>query len=219
MTQKNKKYDSVRIGYGACYYFVRALKALIIVTSIVFSKNSLAAQGDTTFTQRAGYVQSKGNLSRDAHHIGLHFTASRTYHGPMKYLGAEMMHRFSVLYDTFYTLGPETLLFPVLPHAQTRIVEPSLHLELCLFTTKRMRPCVGGGFAAVYLQSSIQNYQLYAAFPIEARLAWYSPESFYFFEAGARMRSFQNRIEGYVAKHTDVMPFVGIGLFFAGEAM
>lgn len=183
------------------------------------SKTARAAQGDTTLSQRAGYVISSGDLSRDKNHIGQMFSFTRTYHGPMKFLNTELMHRFSVLYDSFYTLGDDNLLFPIVPHAQARLIEPSIHFELCLFSTWRLRPCIGGGFSGVYLQSSIQNYQIYAAAPAEARLLFASKDNLFFYEAGARYRTFQNRVDGYVAKHNDVMPFVGIGLFFPGEAM
>lgn len=77
----------------------------------------------------------------------------------------------------------------------------------------------GWGIRCWYLQSTIQNYQLYAAFPAEARILYASIDRIFFFEAGARYRAFQNRVEGFVAKHVDIMPFVGIGLFFPGDAM
>ncbi|MEN9528591.1 MAG: hypothetical protein RI932_464, partial [Pseudomonadota bacterium] len=128
-----------------------------------------------------------------------------------------MLHRLSVLYDSFYALGAENLLFPIVPHAQTRIIEPSLQLELCLFSSWKFRPCFGAGFSVVYLQSTIQNYQIYGAFPAEARLVYASAERIFFFEAGARYRTFQNRVEGYSAKHKDLMPFVGLGVFFPSE--
>ena len=194
-----------------------------ILTALVFlsarQSKAFAAQGDTTISQRAGYVTSRGDLSRDTNHLGQMFSVTRTFNGPMKFLNLEFMHRFSVLYDSFYTLGDDNLMFPIVPHAQTRLIEPSIHFELCLFSTWHFRPCVGGGLSAVYLQSSVQNYQIYAAVPAEARLMYSSEEKIYFFEAGARYRAFQNRVEGYVAKHRDVMTFVGIGLFFRGESM
>gem|GEM_PF-376161 len=183
------------------------------------SETALAAQGDTTISQRAGYVISDGNLSRDRNHLGQMFSITRTFHGPMKFLNTELMHRFSILYDSFYTLGDNNLLFPVVPHTQARLIEPSIHFELCLFSTLNLRPCIGGGISGVYLQSSIQNYQIYAAAPAEARLLFASKDRLFFFEVGARYRQFQNRVDGYVAKHKDVMPFIGIGLFFPGEAI
>lgn len=137
---------------------------------------------------------------------------TRSFHGPTRFLKTEAMHRFSVLYDSFYTLGSETLLFPLVPHAQTRLIEPSIHFEACLFATKAIRPCAGAGFAAVYLQSSIQNYQIYAAAPVEVRLA-YAASDVFFAEFGARFRMFQNRVDGYVAKHSDLMYFFGLGVF------
>lgn len=184
-----------------------------------FPAASHAAQGDTSFSQRAGYVMSKGELSRDKSHLGHMFSATRTFHGPIKFLNSEVMHRFSVLYDTFYTLGNDTLLFPVVPHAQIRLIEPSVHFEFCLLAQFRIRPCLGAGFSAVYLQSSIQNYQIYAAAPAEARLIYASADRIFFFELGARFRTFQNRVEGYVARHTDLMPFLGLGLFFSGDGI
>ncbi len=193
------------------------LLLLTAACNYICSHTASAAQGDTTFSQRAGYVMSKGDLTRDGHHLGHMFSATRSFHGPMKLLNSEVMHRFSLLYDTFYALGEETLLFPIIPHAQTRIIEPSLHLELCLFSTWKFRPCLGAGFSAVYLQSTIQNYQIYAAFPSEARLVYTSAERIFFYELGARYRTFQNRIEGYTAKHEDIMTFVGIGVFFPSE--
>ncbi|MFZ9521270.1 MAG: hypothetical protein ACO3A4_12415 [Silvanigrellaceae bacterium] len=178
-----------------------------------------ATPGDTTLTQRAGFVMSKGDLSRDPNHLGLMLTWTRAFAGPIKFLNMELMHRVSVLYDSFYALGEDSLLFPLLPHAQTRIVEPSIQFELCLFSQYRLRPCLGTGVSLVYLQSSIQNYQMYASAPAEARLLYANAERTFFFEAGARYRSFQNRIEGYVAKHADLMSFVGIGLFFPGDGL
>jgi hypothetical protein len=70
----------------------------------------------------------------------------------------------------------------------------------------------GAGFAAVYLQSSVQNYQIYAAAPVEVRLA-YAASDVFFAEFGARFRTFQNRVDGYVAKHADLMYFFGLGVF------
>jgi len=192
--------------------------ALIILSSL-FSNSTNAAQGDTSLSQRAGYVLSQGDLSRDANHLGHMFSFTRTFHGPMKFLNSEAMHRFSLLYDSFYTLGEDNLLFPIVPHAQARLLEPSIHFEFCLFSTSRIRPCLGAGFSAVYVQSSIQNYQIYAALPAEARIIYASAERIFFFEAGARYRIFQNRIEGYVAKHVDLMPFVGPGLFFPSDGI
>lgn len=183
------------------------------------SEVARAAQGDTTISQRAGYVISNGDLSRDKNHLGHMLTVTRTFHGPIKFLNSELMHRFSILYDSFYTLGEDNLLFPIVPHAQARLMEPSIHFELCLFSTWRLRPCVGGGFSGVYLQSSIQNYQIYAAAPAEARILYASTERIFFFEAGARFRTFQNRVYGYVAKHNDLMTFLGIGLFFPGDGI
>ena len=176
-----------------------------------------AAAGDTSLTQRAGYVLSRGDLSRDKTHHGHMFSVTRTFDGPMSFLNIESMHRISILYDSFYTLGDDNLLFPVIPHAQSRLIEPSLNLEFCIFARSFLRPCASVGFSAVYLQSTIQNYQIYAALPVEARIIYNPSDKIYFFEAGARYRTFQNRVGGYVAKHIDLMPFIGIGLFFSGR--
>lgn len=198
-------------------------KAMIVISSFfvicLHSKVARATQGDTTISQRAGYVISNGDLSRDKNHLGHMLTVTRTFHGPIKFLNSELMHRFSILYDSFYTLGEDNLLFPIVPHAQARLIEPSIHFELCLFSTWRLRLCVGGGFSGVYLQSSIQNYQIYATAPAEARILYASSERIFFFEAGVRYRTFQNRVDGYVAKHNDLMPFIGIGLFFPGDGI
>lgn len=191
--------------------------ALILFNSVLDSSAN-AAQGDTSLTQRAGYSISQGDLSRDKNHLGHMLTVTRTFHGPTKFLNIEAMHRVSVLYDSFYTLGDDTLLFPLIPHAQARLIEPSFQVEFCLFSTWRIRPCLGGGISGVYVQSSIQNYQIYAAAPVEARVIYASHDGIFFFDAGARFRKFQNRVSGYVAKHQDFMPFMGIGLFFSGPA-
>jgi len=198
----------------------RARVALQIASFLIYfsvENSAQAAPGDTSFSQRGGYVMSQGDLSRDKNHLGHMLTVTRTFHGPIKFLNTEAMHRFSVLYDAFYTLGDETLLFPLIPHAQARLIEPSFQLEFCLFSTWRIRPCLSGGVSGVYLQSSIQNYQIYASAPVEARLIYASQTSIFFFEVGARFRRFQNRVGGYVAKHQDFMPFMGLGLFFAGS--
>ncbi|MEN9825626.1 MAG: hypothetical protein RI953_1371 [Pseudomonadota bacterium] len=198
---------------------VASVATLVSICLILTSHPAHATQGDTTLSQRAGYILSKGDLSRDPNHLGLMFSWTRSFAGPMKFLSSEMMHRFSILYDSFYALGDETLLFPIVPHAQARIIEPSVHFEYCLFSQFRVRPCVGAGVSLVYLQSSIQNYQIYAAAPLEARLLYANPERIFFFEAGARYRSFQNRVEGFVAKHADLMSFFGIGLFFPSDGL
>lgn len=92
----------------------RTLVAFLI-TSFLFcfsvENSARAAQGDTSFSQRGGYVISQGDLSRDKNHLGHMLTMTRTFHGPIKFLNTEAMHRFSVLYDSFYTLGEETLCF------------------------------------------------------------------------------------------------------------
>jgi hypothetical protein len=178
-----------------------------------------AAQGDTTLSQRAGYVLSQGNLSRDATHLGHMFSLTRTFHGPVKFLNTEALHRFSILYDTFYTLGENELLFPLIPHTQSRIVEPSINFEICPLSGWRVRLCVGAGFSTVFLFSSKDDYQLYAGLPAEARLQYASQDGLFFFEAGARYRVLQNRVSGFIARHTDLMPFAGLGLFFAGNGI
>jgi hypothetical protein len=129
------------------------------------------------------------------------------------------MHRFSVLYDSFYALGEAELLFPLIPHKQTRILEPSLSFELCPLAGWKVRLCAAGGFSAVFLHSSTDNYQLYAGFPVEARLQFTSAEGFFFFEAGARLRTIQNKVDGFIARHKDLMPFAGIGLLFPGDGL
>lgn len=184
-----------------------------------YSQFSSAAQGDTTISQRAGYVLSEGNLSRDATHLGHMFSFSRTFHGPIKLLNTEFMHRFSILYDTFYTQGETKLLFPLLPHTQSRIIEPSVNFEVCPLAGWKVRLCLGTGFSTVFLYASKDDYQLYAGLPADARLQYTSAEGILFFEAGARYRKIQNRIEGYIARHTDLMPFVGLGLFFSGNGI
>ncbi|NBW81014.1 hypothetical protein EBR21_04595, partial [bacterium] len=73
--------------------------ALIGVCSIFLTPRAFALVGDTTWSQRAGYIISKGDLSRDTNHLGLMITMTRTFHGPMKFLNSEVMHRFSALYD------------------------------------------------------------------------------------------------------------------------
>lgn len=197
--------------------FAYAAVSIAALCGALSSDNALAAAGDTSITQRAGYVVSRGELSRDKTHHGHMFSMTRTFDGPMSFLYIESMHRLSVLYDSFYTLGNDTLLFPVVPHAQARLIEPSLNLEFCIFARSALRPCASVGFSAVYLQSTIQNYQIYAALPVEARVIYNPADKIYFFEAGARYRTFQNRVEGYVAKHIDLMPYLGIGLFFSGR--
>lgn len=199
---------------------MRACLAYVLVTlSVPFSSRAQASEGDTSFSQRGGYVLSKGDLSRDTSHVALMFSAARSFHGPMSFLGLEAMHQLSFLYDNFYALGDEQLKFPIVPHAQARIIEPSFALDFCLFSNRRVRPCLGAGFSAVYLQSSIQNYQIYAGFPAQARVMYASFDNLFFFEAGVRYRSLQNRMEGYLAKHADLMSFLGIGLFFPGQGL
>jgi hypothetical protein len=219
MEQSNNSYNQNGSGVFSKLLYTVGFTLFSLFASSPTPSTAQAAQGDTTISQRAGYVFSSGDLSRDKNHHGQMFSITRTYHGPLKFLNTELMHRFSILYDSFYTLGDNNLLFPVVPHSQARLIEPSIHFELCLFSTWRLRPCVGGGFSAVYLQSSIQNYQIYAAAPAEARILYASTERIFFVEAGARFRTFQNRVDSYVAKHNDLMPFLGIGLFFPGDGL
>lgn len=201
-----KKFSGV--GYRTFFLYLTLFGAAIQCASL-----GVADQGDTSVYQRAGYVLSSGNLTRDQSHLGHMFSIARTFHGPLKFLQIEALHRFSLLYDSFYTLGTDTLLFPLVPHAQTRLIEPSVHFEFCLFSKSRLRPCVGAGFSAVYLQSSVRNYQIYAAFPAEIHLTYLVSKSSFFVDVGARYRSFQNRVDGYIAKHTDLMGFLGLGVF------
>ncbi|NBO39627.1 hypothetical protein EBU99_13700 [bacterium] len=191
----------------------------LLFASAGFSTSVLASEGDTSLSQRGGYVLSKGDLSRDTNHVALMFAAARSFHGPMSFLGLEAMHQLSFLYDSFYALGEDQLKYPIVPHAQARIIEPTFAFDFCFFSTRRVRPCLGAGFSAVYLQSSIQNYQMYAAFPAQARIMYASFDNIFFYELGVRYRSFQNRTDGYLAKHADLMSFFGIGLFFPGQGM
>lgn len=190
---------------------------LLLLFSSLVSANASAAVGDMSFSQRAGYVISKGDLSRDPSHLGHMFAATRVFNAPVSFLSIEPMHKFSLLVDSFYALGKDKLLFPLIPNAPVRLIEPSFSIDFCFLSAWAIRPCFGAGFTAVYLQSSIQNYQVYATIPAEARVVYASSGRIFFLEAGARYRAFKNRVEGFVAQHSDVMPFVGIGLFFTGR--
>lgn len=195
---------------------LKSALTLLCIMSTTTTHFAYAAQGDTTLSQRGGYVLSRGDLSRDANHVAFMFSATHTYHGPSSILSTEFMHRFSVLFDTFYALGEDTLLFPITPLSQARIIEPSIHFDLCLFAKWRIRPCMGAGLSLVHLQSSVQNYQMYAGIPVEARFIYASAGNIFFYEIGARYRTLQNRIEGYIAKHSDLMPFFGLGIMIPG---
>jgi len=179
--------------------------------------SGFARDGDLILTQRAGLASSQGRLSQDQNHLGLMFSVARAFHGPSKILNSDFLQRFSVLTDSFSALDKEQLWFPLVPDAKLRLRELSIEFDLCLFSKWSIRPCMGGGLSAVHVQSSIQDYQIYAAFPFEARFVYASPGKYLSVELGARVRSFQNRMEGFVAKHSDIMPFVGFGLFFAGR--
>lgn len=173
--------------------------------------------GDTNFTPRIGHALTKGNLSRDKDHPSYMFSFSRTFTDTKKFLGAEFSHQFSLVYETFYTLGPDNLYFQLIPHAQTRSLEPTVSLELCLFGNMRLRPCFAGGLGAVYMFSNIQNYQIFGVAPAQFRISYFSPDQIFYYEIGARYRHIQNRMEGFVAKHVTVMPFFGIGLKWGNE--
>jgi hypothetical protein len=174
-----------------------------------------ANPGDFTLSQRTGYVNSKGDLSRDKNHIAVMLAATRSFSGPKKILGIEFSHRFALLYDSFYTLDEINLLFPLVPRTQARIIEPSVELDGCLFAPARIHPCVGAGFSGVYIQSSVRNYQIYSALPLEARIVYATTDRRLQVEGGVRYRGFQNRVEGFVARHLDLMPFLGFGMRFA----
>jgi len=191
-----------------------ALAALLLLQS---PQSALAVMGDTNFTPRIGYALTEGNLSRDKDHQAYMFSFTRTFTDTKSFLGIEFSHQFSLVYESFYTLGAENLYFPLVPHVQTRAIEPTISLEMCLFGTKRLRPCLAGGMGAVYLFSNVQNYQIYGVAPAQFRIAYYSPDQLFYYELGARYRQIQNRMEGFVAKHKTIMPFFGIGLHWGGE--
>jgi hypothetical protein len=190
---------------------------VLIAFSLLKIQSAWAAIGDTNFTPRVGYSLTAGDLSRDKDHPAYMLSFTRTFTETKSFLGIEFSHQFSLVYETFYTLGEDNLFFPLVPHAQTRALEPAISLEMCLFGSKRLRPCLAGGLGAVYFFSNVQNYQIYGVAPAQFRISYYSPDMIFYYEIGARYRQTQNRMEGFVAKHKTIMPFFGIGLHWDGQ--
>ncbi|MEN9824553.1 MAG: hypothetical protein RI953_298 [Pseudomonadota bacterium] len=192
-------------------FLKRLFKNCITALVTIVPLTSFAALDDIQLIQRAGVSRSKGDLSANPSHLSFQLGINSAYKSFSPSFNVDLSHEFSLFYDTFKTRGEYTLLFPLTPQAEARVIEPAISLGACAFSLSRIRLCGGVGLSLVHLQTTIQNYQMYVGFPANLRLLYVSSESPWIFEAGARYRTFRNRIEGFVSKHEDISYLLGVG--------
>lgn len=187
---------------------------LLGILSLVLSWPSFAAEGEIFLSQRVAYMTSEGKLSKNKNHIGYMSSVARSFSGSANFLSLDLIQRIGFLSETFYALDKEKLWFPLVPDSKIRILEPSIEFDVCLFSKSILRLCGGGGISAARVQSSSQDFQTYASYPFEARVLYKSSNGAFLMEAGFRKRVFENRMEGFLAQHSDVMGFVGLGVSY-----
>lgn len=186
-------------------------RLVFVIFLLLNSISSYAAIDDLQFIQRASVTTSKGDLSKYPRHLSYQTALVKTYKSYAPAVQIEFAHEISFLYESFKTRGENTLLFPLLPDTQARILEPALSFEACVFSMSPVRLCGAAGLSLVHLQTTIRDYQMYAGIPAQLRLMWVSNESPWTLEIGARYRAIRNRIEGFVSSHEDTSIFLGFG--------
>jgi len=188
----------------------------IILVGIIFQfilpgTRAFAALGDIQFTQRAAFSRSQGDLSKNQSHLSFESSRATVYHSYQNALGLDLYHEFAIFFDAFKTRGTQSLFFPLTPHANARVIEPSLSLGMCLFSQSSFQMCSALGLSLSHIQTTIKNYQMYAGFPVQAKFSYRPLQSVWNVELGARYRTFRNRIEGFVSSHEDISYFIGLG--------
>jgi len=194
----------------------RLPEVLAILVFFVFSEipEAHAERGSVSVINRGGTSLNRGNLSRDQRYptYGLAVTRiiSVDSEGRMS-----LANVFSVNHSTFYTQNKETLKFPLVARASHQLIEPAFLYDVCFFSYTAVRPCLAAGISAIYLRHNADNYQMYTAFPAQARLQFVSRAGL-IFEFGGTFRRFSFRTEGNLAWSQDVSAFLGMGLFLTG---
>lgn len=189
----------------------RRRKILIFKLSLLFQTQLHAAENDLYVAQRIALTRSSGDLSKYPSHLSLQTSVAHTFHSLAPATNIDFAHEISLFYDSFKTRGENTLLFPLAPLAEARVLEPALSIETCLFSMSPLRLCLAGGLSLMHIQTTIQNYQMYVGLPAHARFVWTSLQSGWTLETGARYRAIRNRTEGFISQHQDISYFLGFG--------
>ena len=168
-----------------------------------------AALNDLKLTQRLALTRSSGDLSKNPAHLSFQTSIAKTHASYSTNLGIDLYHEFGVFFESFKTRGPERLLFPFAPNSTASLIEPSLSLGGCAFALTSFQLCSSIGLSLVHIQTTIQNYQMYGAYPVQMGLVWRPIQSSWSTEIGARYRTLRNRVEGYVSSHQDLSYSIG----------
>lgn len=181
------------------------------ICSAGISTKGLAALYDNHFLQRVAVTRSTGDLSKNPGHLSFQTNLAKTYASYTSYLGIDLYHEIGVYFDSFKTRGTERLLFPFSPASVARVIEPSISLGACAFSLWSIQLCSSVGISIAHVQTTIQNYQMYGAFPAQLGLVWKPMPSPWSVELGARYRTLRSRLEGYVSSHQDISYSLGFG--------
>lgn len=196
-----------------------AILRIILAVSLIFvvsrPAEAVAEKGAISIVNRAGTSINKGNLSRDVRYPTYGLSLSKATSSESEGFGLEISNVISVSHSTFYTLNKELLQFPVVAKAPYQVFEPMFLYDFCFFSYTYVRPCFAGGLSAIYLRHNANNYQMYTAFPVQARLQFVSRGGF-ILETGATLRRFSSRTDGNVAWNQDVTAFIGMGISIYG---
>jgi hypothetical protein len=195
----------------------RRPKLLVVCSFLVFFlvPQAFAERGAVSIANRGGTSINRGNLSRDQRYPTYGLAVSRIIGSDVEGLGTSLANVFSASHSTFYTQNKDELKFPLVARAAHQLIEPAFLYDLCFFSYAAVRPCFAAGISAVYLRHNANNYQMYTAFPGQARLQFVS-RSGLLLEFGGTFRRFSFRQDGNVAWNQDVTAFVGMGLFLSG---
>jgi hypothetical protein len=190
--------------------------AVLCLISIIASGKSLASEGDVSIVQRGGTSINKGNLSRDSRYPTYTLGFMHSFYTNLGKSGLELSNLITLSHSTFYTLKTPDLKFPVLAKAPHQLFEPAFLYNACLFVYTRLRPCFSGGMSAIYLRHDAQNYKMYSAFPLQARLQLVGPSGI-FVEGGASYRKYSARRSGELSWSQDLTAFFGLGVLFMSQ--
>lgn len=171
-----------------------------------------AELGDFFLHQRAGIVESRGSLVKEYERPALQTVFSQSFRTFPAGIPVDLAHELSFYLDSFTTRGRDYLYFPLQPQSKTRVMEPSLGIDICAFSMSVVRLCLAGGLSLVHMQTSADDFQRYVGLPATARIVIVPYDSIVVWEFGTRWRAIENRTEGYLNRHEDLFTFVSVGV-------
>ena len=196
------------------HYSISPVILAILVFFVFFlAPEARAQKGAVSVINRGGTSINQGNLSRDKRYPTYGLAISRVVGSNDEGFGTSLANVFAANHSTFYTQNKDTLKFPLVARAAHQLIEPAFLYDLCFFSYTALRPCFAAGISAIYLRHNANNYQMYTAFPAQARLQIVSRLGL-LIEIGGTFRRFSFRTEGNVAWNQDIIGFVGMGVIF-----